>query len=99
MEDFGDGARKVVYLNGQQAALFNVEGKLFAISNRCSHARGPLSEGEVEVESCTVTCPWHYAQYDLRTGHVLDGVASAPVPSYSVEVRDGIVYVGTKPIR
>src|SRR5260221_11651018 len=48
VEDFGDGERKVVYLNGQQVALFNVNGALYALSNRCSHARGPLSEGRIE---------------------------------------------------
>ncbi|MBA3868316.1 MAG: chlorite dismutase family protein [Anaerolineae bacterium] len=97
--DFKDGERKVVYLNGQQIALFNVAGKLYALSNRCSHARGPLSEGKVETNegNCTVTCPWHYAKYDLNCGAVVDGVANAAVASYRAEVRDGMIYVGTKP--
>ncbi|MCA0453161.1 MAG: chlorite dismutase family protein [Chloroflexi bacterium] len=94
--DFGDGARKVIYHNGQQVALFNVGGRLYALNNRCSHARGPLSEGEVQVspETCSVTCPWHYAKYDLATGEVVDGIASAPVATYSVDVRDGVIFVG-----
>lgn len=96
LDDFGVGERKVLYLNGQQVALFNVDGNLYALSNRCSHARGPLSEGGVEAESCTVVCPWHYARYDLKTGHVVDGVASAPVPAYVVEVRNGSIFVGTR---
>jgi chlorite dismutase len=95
LDDFGDGERNVVCLNGHQVALFNVDGNLYALSNRCSHARGPLSEGDVEAESCTVTCPWHYAQYDLRTGRVVDGIASAPVSTYAVEVRGGSIFVGT----
>lgn len=99
VEDFRAGARKVVYLNGRQVALFNVKGTLYALSNRCSHARGPLSEGSIEeVENgCTVTCPWHYTKYDLTSGTVVDGVASTPVPTYRAEVRDGVIYVGTKP--
>jgi chlorite dismutase len=96
-EDFGEGERKVIYLNGQQVALFNVDGDLYAISNRCSHARGPLSEGSVETDSCTVTCPWHYGRFDLKTGCVVDGVANSPVPTYAVEIRDGVIYVGTNP--
>jgi chlorite dismutase/nitrite reductase/ring-hydroxylating ferredoxin subunit len=97
VEDFGEGERKVVYLRGQQVALFNVKGKIYALSNRCSHARGPLSEGTVETgeTACTVTCPWHYAKYDLASGVVLDGVASAPVPAYRIEMREGVIYVGT----
>ena len=99
MDELADGARKVVYLNGQQVAVFNVQGRLFAIGNRCSHARGPLSEGTVEAESCTVTCPWHYAKFDLQTGRVIDGMASAPVASYTVEVRDGMIHIGTQTTR
>lgn len=96
LDEFGAGERRVVYLRGQQVALFNVDGSLYALSNRCSHARGPLSEGNIEPGSCTVTCPWHYAQFDLKTGQVVDGIASAPVPAYVVEVRDGMIVVGTK---
>ncbi|MEO8394229.1 MAG: chlorite dismutase family protein [Chloroflexota bacterium] len=97
--EFEPGARKLVYLDGKQVALFNVEGKLFAISNRCSHARGPLTEGQVDQAARTVTCPWHYAKYDLASGQVVDGVASAPVESYAVEVRDGAIFVGTKTLQ
>src|SRR5690606_15339516 len=101
LADFGPGQTKVVYLDGQQIGLFNVNGKLFAIANRCTHARGPLTEGiiEAEGECCTVTCPWHYAKFDLASGRVVDGVASAPVQAYTAEVRDGIIYVGTCPDR
>lgn len=97
VKDFGDGERKVVYLNGQQIAVFNVAGEFYAISNRCSHARGPLSEGAVEAESCTVTCPWHYGRFELKTGQAVDGVASAPVKTYIVEIRDHVIYVGIRP--
>jgi chlorite dismutase/nitrite reductase/ring-hydroxylating ferredoxin subunit len=96
LSEFGPGSTKVVYLEGKQIALFNVNGSLYALANRCSHARGPLSEGELDESACTVTCPWHYAKYDLASGRVVDGVASAPVESYQIEVRDGIIWVGTK---
>src|SRR5690606_7290557 len=98
LDEFASGSTRVVYLDGKQIALFNVNGQLYALSNRCTHARGPLSEGEIEYDgtACTVTCPWHYAKVDLTSGHVVDGVASAPVETYHVEVRDGIIRVGTK---
>lgn len=98
LDELAPGESKMLYLDGKQVALFNVNGNLYAVSNRCPHARGPLSEGHVEVEgeSCTVTCPWHYAKFDLASGRVVDGIASSPVPTYAVEVRDGMIYVGTK---
>jgi NAD(P)H-dependent nitrite reductase small subunit len=97
LSEFASGSSQVVYLEGKQIALFNVDGQLYALSNRCPHARGPLSEGTIEHdgETCTVTCPWHYAKFDLKNGHLLDGVASTGVEAYHVEVRDGMIWVGT----
>jgi chlorite dismutase len=99
LHELAPGATRVVYLDGKQVALFNVNNQIYALSNRCPHARGPLSEGEIlsSEETCTVTCPWHYAKFDLATGKVVDGVANAPVESYRVEIRDGIIWIGTKP--
>jgi len=45
----------------------------------------PLSEGE--VSGTTVTCPWHRAQYDLKTGGVLTPPAPEGVASYKVVVE------------
>ena len=98
LHNFPPGSTQVVYLDGKQIALFNVDNKLYALSNRCPHARGPLSEGEIDHdgETCTVTCPWHYAKFDLKTGTLLDGVASTGVESYRVDIRNGIIWVGTQ---
>jgi chlorite dismutase len=95
VSELADGGSKLVYVGGQQIAVFKVKGELYAISNRCSHARGPLTEGAVDAGECSVTCPWHYAKFDLRSGQVVDGVASAPVGAYPVEVREGILYVSS----
>ncbi|MFN2431452.1 MAG: chlorite dismutase family protein [Gemmatimonadota bacterium] len=86
------GGRKLVYVGAEAVALFNVEGRLFAIADRCSHARGPLSEGELRGQA--VTCPWHDARFDLRTGLPLDPPATAAVATYPVEVRGDAVLIG-----
>jgi chlorite dismutase len=95
LSELPDGARKLVYVDGQQVALFNVGGELRAISNRCTHARGPLSQGKVEQteHGCVVHCPWHTATFSLSTGKPVAGVATLPVPVHEVEVRDGLIYV------
>ncbi len=90
------GLSTKVYLGGQQVAIFNVNGDLYAINNRCPHARGPLCEGTVNADGDvpSVTCPWHKADFDLRTGIVIDGPHRAPVQSYAVRVGDdGHIYV------
>lgn len=96
VDDLAPGETKTVFLDGKMVGLFNVRGELFAINNRCSHARGPLSEGEVNADECSVTCPWHYGKFDLKTGQTLDGVVNKPVQTYQVEVKNGMIRVGTK---
>ncbi len=97
-QDLPQGSSAIVYFEGKQVALFHVDGTVYALGNRCSHGRGPLGEGRVEQEGteCTVTCPWHYGKFDLATGQVVDGVATAPVPAYEAEVRDGAIYLREK---
>src|SRR3990172_6935750 len=85
------GTSKMVYFQGEQVALFNVDGQVYAIDNRCSHANGPLAEGQ--VEGTTVTCPWHNSRFDLRSGQPLAAPAARPVPTYRVRVDEGAIYV------
>jgi nitrite reductase (NADH) small subunit len=72
-------------IEGQKIALFNVEGTYHAIGDTCTHRGGPLSEGD--VQGTRVTCPWHGADFDLKTGAVLGPPAQKGVPSYKVVVE------------
>jgi len=90
--DLGDlpaGSTKVVYYRGEQVALFNVDGKLYAIGNRCSHANCPLADGVVEGE--TVICPYHDSKFDLNTGEPLREPASRRLPVYAIKIENGAV--------
>ena len=62
-------------------------GDVHALDDRCTHRGGPLHEGEL-VGNC-VKCPWHGSVFDLETGAVQRGPASAPQPAYEVTTRAG----------
>lgn len=96
LDELAPGETRTVFLEGKMIGLFNVSGTIYALSNRCTHARGPLTEGVVDGDSCTVVCPWHYGKFDLKTGSALEGVVRKPVETYEVDIRDGVVYVGTR---
>ncbi len=96
LDDLAPGETKVVYLEGKQVGIFNINGELYAINNRCTHARGPLTEGEINAEECSVVCPWHYGKFDIRSGQAVDGLVNKPVETYQVDIRDGVIWVGTK---
>ncbi len=96
LDELAPGETKTVYLENKMVGLFNLGGQIYAINNRCTHARGPLTEGVVNAEECSVTCPWHYGKFDLSTGAALDGVVRKSVETYQIEIRDGLIYVGTR---
>ncbi len=77
----------------EAVALFNVNGTVYAIANRCTHARASLSEGTVDAARCAVTCPWHEGVFSLETGRVLGGPPVHPVTAYQVKVDGDTILI------
>jgi nitrite reductase/ring-hydroxylating ferredoxin subunit len=88
------GTSKVVEAEAQSIALFNVGGIFYALDNVCTHQEGPLGEGELAGE--VVTCPWHGAEFNVKTGEALCPPASEGVRTFTVKVEgdDVLVEVG-----
>ena len=84
---------KLVTVGPLMVGVFNVDGELYALEDRCSHDDGPLVEGDWEPEEAVVICPRHGSRFDLRTGRPLSLPAYLPVETYPVRVDDGIVVV------
>jgi nitrite reductase/ring-hydroxylating ferredoxin subunit len=85
IDDVMPGHGKQIPLEGKVLALFNVEGKFYAIDDTCTHAGASLAEGP--VAGTVVTCPWHGATFDIITGAVLSDPATEGVPAYNVKVE------------
>lgn len=83
--DIPPGSAKQVEVDGEAVAIFNVNGEFYAIGDTCTHAQASLSEGE--VEGLVVTCPWHGAQFDLKTGKNVGMPAPTPVPKYTLKIE------------
>jgi nitrite reductase/ring-hydroxylating ferredoxin subunit len=93
LADLAPGASRRVYVGGDAVALFNVNGSVHAIANRCTHARASLSEGTVDAARCTVTCPWHEGVFSLETGRALGGPPALPVATYRVKLEGDTVLI------
>lgn len=77
-----------VEVAGKEFALVSIAGHVSVLDDRCPHMGGPLSAGS--IENSLVVCPWHYREYDPRTGHC---VGYKAVDTYPVEVRGDGVFV------
>lgn len=99
LADLPPGAATRVKVGDRAIALFNVEGVVFAVDDRCPHEGGRLCQGTVEAGA--VRCPVHGACFDLATGRVLEppaGEAMGPpvdqgVRRYAATVIDDEVHV------
>ncbi len=84
LSDLPPGEMIRVYVDGRPIALFNVDGVVYATSDECSHDVASLSHGYLEGH--IVTCPRHFAKFDVRTGKNLCFPAVTPVKSYPVTI-------------
>ncbi len=85
------GQVRLVEHAGLEIGVFNCDGTLYAIEDRCSHDDGPLAEGLLDVEECTVECPRHGAIFDLRTGRPRTLPAYEPVDTFPVIIDENMI--------
>jgi len=92
------GKMKAIKLDDKEVLIANIEGKYYAIGNKCTHKGGDLSKGK--LENNIVTCPIHGAKFDLTTGKVVSGPKLGPFkgraddePVYEVKVEDNEIMV------
>jgi len=85
---------KVVRIEGHSILFVHHDGQLFAVDNRCPHMGFPLDRGS--IHDCILTCHWHHARFDLRTGGTFDPWAD-DVRMFPSEIRDGEIWVDVSP--
>jgi NADPH-dependent 2,4-dienoyl-CoA reductase/sulfur reductase-like enzyme/nitrite reductase/ring-hydroxylating ferredoxin subunit len=91
LAELADGGKLAGHVGDEEILLVRRGTEVFAVGAHCTHYHGPLADGLVVDD--TVRCPWHHACFDLRTGEALRAPALSPLACWSVEQRDGKVFV------
>ncbi len=79
---------RLVEFDDFEIGVFNCAGTVYAIEDRCSHDDGPLVEGELDEQTCTIECPRHGSRFDLKTGRPITLPAYVPVDTFAVIIED-----------
>lgn len=86
LADYPPGEIRPAMLDdGTVIAIYNVDGRLFATADRCTHGDASLSD-EGCLSGHVVECPWHNGTFDVRDGRALTQPCSLALKTYPVTV-------------
>jgi naphthalene 1,2-dioxygenase system ferredoxin subunit len=91
LADIPDDAPLEAGTPAQPLALYRVEGAVYCTGNLCTHVEAFLSDGYLEGHE--IECPLHGARFDIRDGRALCQPATNDIPTFTVRIDDGEVYV------
>lgn len=89
------GIRRAALPDGTFAALYNVDGEIYATADACTHGAASLAE-DGALDGHIVECSWHFGSFDIRSGAPCASPCTVPLKTYAVEIIDGIVHLDMK---
>jgi nitrite reductase/ring-hydroxylating ferredoxin subunit len=89
-QDLTEGSVRTTKVLARTVAVIRINGEFYGLEADCKHMKASIARGK--IEGCTITCPEHGWQYDIRTGACLNE-PWAQLKTYPVVVEDGQVYV------
>eukprot|EP00347_Sterkiella_histriomuscorum_P005841 403355065 len=92
-KDIKDGEMRTISVHGNQKILIaKYQNKLYAVGNTCPHQGAALNTGMLINDK--VVCPWHGAQFDIKSGALEQFPSVDGIPSYQIiENQDGKSFV------
>jgi naphthalene 1,2-dioxygenase system ferredoxin subunit len=89
--DLREGDVVGVEVQGEEVALYGVQGQVHATADLCTHGFARMSEGF--LEGCEIECPIHQGRFDVRSGEPCGGPVSVPLPRHDVRLEGGRIWV------
>lgn len=87
-------AMRLFKAKGHEILVVNADGQFYAFENRCPHMGYPLYFGNLKGQ--VLTCGFHYAKFDVKTGKSLGTVTKKFLKMLDVKIQDGDVLVKMK---
>lgn len=87
-----DGEHVVVDVNGDDVAVFKIEGQFYAVEDVCTHDGTEIASGELDGHE--IICPRHGARFCVKTGEVKCAPAYENIATFPVRILEGRIQVG-----
>ena len=92
LDEIGEGETLLVYVDGEPVCLYNLQGRIFATQDRCTHGSASLSEGWIEDDR--ILCPLHHGEFQIATGKACAIPCSVDLRTYPVRIEGREIHVG-----
>jgi carbazole 1,9a-dioxygenase len=100
-KELDEGAIEVIELLGERLLLKRIEGKVYAMRDRCLHRGVPLSRKPDCYTKDTITCWYHGYTYRFQTGELVNILAvpdsrligRRKIVTYPVQEAKGLIFV------
>ena len=86
------GEMKLFVIDGKDLLIANVSGSFYCVQNTCTHREASLSEGI--LLDCSVICPLHAAQFDLKSGKASFGLPILDLKTYPIFIENENIFIG-----
>jgi len=91
LSELQPGDKKAVKVDGETVLLVNVERKIYAVSDICTHEYAELVNGFLMED--IITCPLHLSRFKVDTGEALSPPATKPLKTYKVILQGADIYL------
>lgn len=95
LSDVPPGRMLAVRVEGEDVALYNIDGLLHATRDVCMHQSYPLTKGSLRGKY--VRCPLHGWEFDVVSG-AYQGNPNVCLRRFAVKVEGDDVYVDAEPL-
>lgn len=92
LADLAPGTTRRVLVADHPILLANVNGRIYAVDDTCTHEDSSLSLGCLKGE--LVSCTLHGSRFNVCTGQPVEPPAEEPLTRYRVRIRDDLILVG-----
>ena len=90
--DIEEGKLVHITASGKELVVTKMGGNYYAIDGICTHAGAELHEGE--LNNSELTCPWHGAKWDIKTGSLISFPQKLkPLQSHKISIENNTLFI------